>query len=191
VLNLPWGSLFVATVMPRLKQERPHLDKVRPFQAFMRWALLHDTLWTVRATWRAARFALETLVFRGRHRVRSGLRATLGMLKEITFYPDYDRIAARILDERPEIHTVIFGHTHILRHRRLREGKEYFNEGSWNEVTSLDLAEYGTRTRLTYASIEYPRVASADAVSDPTRLRPQTRLHEWKGAWRPEVEVVA
>lgn len=186
VLNLPWGSLFVAVMLPRIKQERPHVDKTRPFQVFLIWTLIHDLRWGLKTFVRIVRFISETILFRWRFQIAQGVRHTLGLLKEISIYPDYDRIAFKILDENEEIDTVIFGHTHIMRYRQWREGKEYFNEGSWNEVTNLDLAEYGTRTRLTYAFIEYPQHVTDPAVAG----RPKTRLKEWKGVWKPEMDVL-
>ena len=181
VLNLPWGSLFVAAMLPGIKQERPHVDKVRPFSAFLIWALVHDFLWAVRTGLKIARFTLQTLYFKTRYRVLlRGL--TWALISEITLYPNFDKIAFRLLEERDDTHTVIFGHTHILKYRRWREGKQYFNEGTWNEVTNLDLNEYGTRTRLTYAFIEYP-AESADG-------RPHVRIKEWRGRWVPDAEIV-
>ncbi len=182
VLNLPWGSLFVAVLLPRIKQSRPHVDKVRPIQTFLIWVWIHDLGWGLRTVFQIARFVFDTVLFRRRFQIHTGVRATFQMLKEITLYPDYDKIAFNILEENEDIHTVIFGHTHILRYRQWREGKEYFNEGTWNEVTNLDLNEYGTRTRLTYAFIEYG--------AGPTD-RPQVRLKEWRGIWKPETDVLA
>jgi UDP-2,3-diacylglucosamine pyrophosphatase LpxH len=185
VLNLPWGSLAVAVLMPRLKQERPHIDKVQPFQSFMRWVMLHDTWWGIKTTLRVAKFVLDTVLLHRRFQIHRGVRSTLGLLKEISFYPNYDKVAIRILEEREDVHTVIFGHTHILRYRQWREGKEYFNEGSWNECTNLDLSDYGQKIRLTYCYIEYP-----DQSSEPSRARPKARLKQWHGYWRPEVELI-
>jgi UDP-2,3-diacylglucosamine pyrophosphatase LpxH len=182
VLNLPWGSLFVAVCLPKIKQERPHVDKTRPFQTFLSWTLLHDFLWGVRTSFTVLAFILDTILFRRRYQIAQGVRNTLGLLREITLYPDFDRIAFRILEAREDVHTVIFGHTHILRYRQWKEGKEYFNEGSWNEVTNLDLSDYGTRTRLSYAFIEY------DGEYD--RVRPRTSLRQWHGAWKPEQEIL-
>jgi UDP-2,3-diacylglucosamine pyrophosphatase LpxH len=184
VLNLPWGSLFVAVMMPKIKQERPHVDKVRPFSAFLRWVFIQDFLWGVKTALSIAKFVFDTVLFRRRYQIRQGVRATFGLLKEITLYPSFDKIAFRILDENPEVHTVIFGHTHILRYRQWREGKEYFNEGTWNEATNLHLGDYGKQIRLTYAFIEYPG-------EDSEATRPKTRLKEWRGIWRPEMDVLA
>ncbi|MBI3535888.1 MAG: hypothetical protein HY072_10440 [Deltaproteobacteria bacterium] len=183
VLNLPWASLFVAVVLPKIKQERPHVDKVRPFQTFLSWTLMHDFFWGMKAIYLMFKFMIGTMFFRRRYHIVEGFIATLGLLKEITIYPHYDRIAFKILEENDDVNTVIMGHIHQLRYRLWREGKEYFNEGTWNEVTNLDLGDYGTRIRLTYAFIEYPQPES-------TSQRPAVRLKEWKGVWKPELEVL-
>lgn len=180
VLDLPWGSLVVAVFLPRIKQERPAIDKVRPWGQFMMWAVLHDFWWSVRTAIRVSIFTLQSLIFKTRYQIKKGVRAQFDLLKEITLYPSFDKIAMRILDET-DVNAVIFGHTHILRYRQYREGKEYFNEGTWNEVTNLDLSEYGTRTRLTYAYIEYPKTDE--------QTKPLVRLKEWKGVWKPETDI--
>jgi len=178
VLNLPWGSLFVAMCMPKIKTERPHIDKVRPISAFVRWSALHDTFWGIKTVFNMGKFIFDTILFRRRYQIHQGVRVTLNLLKEITIYPSYDKIAFKILEERPEVNTVIFGHTHILRYKQWREGKEYFNEGSWNETTNLDLNDYGKQMRLTYAFIE-------QTVPE----RPKVRLKQWNGVWKPEQDV--
>ena len=194
VLNLPWGSLFVAVVLPEVKQARPHVDKVRPFSQFLIWTLIHDLWWSLRTGLRIVKFVFDTLLFKTRYQIKKGVKEQLSLLKEITLYPSYDKIAFKILDERDDVNCVIFGHTHILRYRQYREGKEYFNEGSWNEVTNLDLSEYGTRTRLTYAFIEYPIVqvnTEGESTTAPVvpAVRPHVRLKEWKGVWKPETDI--
>jgi UDP-2,3-diacylglucosamine pyrophosphatase LpxH len=195
VLNLPWGSLFVAVYLPRIKQERPHIDKVRPFSAFLRWVAIHDPWWGVKTLAGVVKFVFDTVLLRRRYQIHQSMRATLALLKEISLYPNYDRIAFKILDENEHVHTVVFGHTHVLRYRQWREGKEYFNEGSWNECTNLDLSDYGQKTRLTYAFIEYPSQAVTQAKAegatlDPAASRPKTRMKQWNGVWRPEMEIM-
>jgi len=190
VLNLPWGSLFVAVLLPRIKQGRPHVDKVRPFSTFLRWVVIHDLFWGIKTGLQVLKFVIDTVLFRRRYQIHQGVGATLGLLKEISIYPNYDRIAFRILEERDDVNTVIFGHTHILRYRQWREGKEYFNEGTWNETTNLELDEYGTRTRLTYSFIEYPVTTADQGFQDPALTRPKVRLKQWHGVWKPESEIL-
>ncbi|MBC7691067.1 MAG: hypothetical protein H7222_04810 [Methylotenera sp.] len=197
VLNLPWGSLFVTVFLPQVKKERPHIDKVRPFGTYIIWSFIHDLWWSVKTGLSCAKFTLDTLLFRRRYQLRRGVKEKLGLLKEISLYPSFDKIAFKILDDREDVNCVIFGHTHVLKYRQWREGQEYFNEGSWNEVTNLDMNEYGTRTRLTYAFIEYPIVprVEVDPAVDPATLpipepvKPFVRLKEWKGIWKPELDI--
>jgi UDP-2,3-diacylglucosamine pyrophosphatase LpxH len=179
--------LFVALLLPRIKQERPHVDKVKPFSAFLRWVLIHDSWWAIKSAWMILRFIFHTVLFRSRYQIHQGVRATLGLIKEISIYPNYDKIAFKILEDNEDVNTVIFGHTHILRYRQWREGKEYFNEGTWNEATNLELSDFGTQIRLTYAFIEYPVAPAGEAVV----ARPKVMLKQWKGVWRPEIDILA
>jgi UDP-2,3-diacylglucosamine pyrophosphatase LpxH len=191
VLNLPWGSLFVAVALPKIKQERPYVDKVRPMGAFLVWTFLHDFWWGFKTLAMIAKFIFDTVLFKTRYQIRQGMGATLELLKEITLYPNYDRIAFKILEENEKVNTVIFGHTHILKYRQWREGKEYFNEGTWNETTNLYLDDYGKQTRLTYAFIEYPIVTAVEGLVEiATHGRPKVRLKQWNGVWKPENEVL-
>jgi UDP-2,3-diacylglucosamine pyrophosphatase LpxH len=194
ILNLPWGSLFTAVLLPALKQERPHADKVRPFSTFQRWIAIHDTWCGIKSAARVIKFVLDTMLFKTRYQIRQGVRSTLGLVKDLSIYPNYDKIAFRILDEKEHVHTVIFGHTHVLRHRQWREGKLYVNEGTWNETTNLDLSDYGRQIRLTYAFIEYPVLAEPDAniaeAEGTKAARPKVRLKQWNGIWKPESETI-
>jgi UDP-2,3-diacylglucosamine pyrophosphatase LpxH len=183
VLNLPWGSLFVAVLLPKIKQARPHVDKVRPTSVFFRWVMIHDFVWGVKACFWIMKFIFDTVLLRSRYQIHQGVRATLAVLKEITIYPNYDKIAFKVLESEPSIHTVIFGHTHLLRYRQWREGKLYLNIGTWNEFTNLELDDYGKHIRLTYACIEYP-------LSEKTDQKPWVRLKQWNGSWKPEIQVL-
>ncbi len=185
VLNLPWGSLYVACVMPGLKQERPHLDKVRPMSAFLKWVIFQDPLWGLQTLYKTVRFIVDTLLLKRRYQILQGVRGTLRLLKDMSMYPSFDHFAEKILEQNDSVHTVIFGHTHILKYRQYREGKQYFNEGSWNQCTNLELGDYGQKVRLTYAMIEYP---AAEATSE--NLRPWVRLKQWNGHWRPDMEII-
>lgn len=191
VLNLPWGSLFVAECLPKIKMERSYVDKVKPFPRMIRWMALNDTFFALKSLGRVILFLLDSLIFKHRYRY-SSLRATWDIIKEVTVYPKFDREAARVLEENPEISAVIMGHTHVLRYRQFRGGKEYFNIGTWNEATSLQVANLGTLVALTFAVIEYPDVPEGVDVTtahDKTLTKPKIRLKEWKGIWRPEVDA--
>ena len=180
VLNLPWASLFVASFLPRLKKDRPFVDKVKPFTGYMRWALLHDLLFAVRSATYVI-FSVFRMFFLARKHPLQDFHLTLERLKGITIYPSFVREARKILRDNPSLLAIIFGHTHVARYRQWGGGREYFNIGTWNQFTSLDIADFGLQTVLTYAQIDIPPAAAGQ--------RPTVRLKEWKGQWRPETDT--
>jgi UDP-2,3-diacylglucosamine pyrophosphatase LpxH len=177
VLNLPWASHFFVNFVLRVKQEMPHVDKVRPFHLFIRWGLINEFLFTVKTVLRLLWYLITTGLRRDRRREFS-LKTNLQIAKESAVYPDLEVSAHKILmDDR--VHTVIFGHTHVYMYRQWGKNKEYLNTGTWTELTSLDIASLGKITKLTYALIEYPAEGG----------RPRARLKEWRGHYRVEVDV--
>jgi len=182
ILNLPFGSHFFVDFVLRIKESRPYVDKVRPFQAFVRWGLLNDTLYTLKTMFLLVNFFFKT-AFARNPRHNWTLTRILQIIKESAVFPDLEVSAEKILaDER--VHTVIFGHTHVYMYRQFARNKEYFNTGTWTELTSLDITSLGKITKLTYVLIDY--VQSSDT---PTTERPRGRLKEWKGYHRVETDV--
>lgn len=180
VLNLPWASLFCATFLPKIKKDRPFVDKVKPFTGYMRWALMHDTLFALRTGIFITFSFIRMLTLSKRHPLLD-FGMSWARIKGTTIYPSFVKEARKILRNNPHLNAVIFGHTHVLRYRQWGGGKEYFNTGTWNEVTSLDIADFGLQTLLTYGFIEIPPAGSGQ--------RARIRLKEWKGQWRPETET--
>ncbi len=149
ILNLPWGTLFTLQFLVRLKQQRPVIDKVRPFRHLVWWSFLHDTWATLVHVLQLLFYFVGYQFSRTRLRV-SHLRTTWKMISEAAVFPDLTESARRIL-RNPDIHTVIFGHTHVYKQVQIASGKQYLNLGSWTEIVSLDLDSFARRTRLTYA----------------------------------------
>ena len=77
---------------------------------------------------------------------------------------------------------MILGHTHVYYYRQWKEDKEYFNTGTWTDVTSLEFTHLGRITKLTYVAIEYPD-------EDKENSRPRCFLREWKGYHKIEADV--
>ncbi|MDZ4676966.1 MAG: metallophosphoesterase [Oligoflexia bacterium] len=177
ILNLPWASYFFINFVLKVKQEMPHVDKVRPFHTFIRWGIINEFTFTVRTVVRLIWHLITTGLGRNRKREFS-LKTHLQIAKESAVYPDLEMSARKILiDDR--VHTVIFGHTHVYMYRQWGSNKEYLNTGTWTELTSLDIASLGKITKLTYVLIEYPIEGG----------RPRARLKEWRGHYRVEVDV--
>lgn len=169
ILNLPWGSLFTIQFIVRLKQRRPAVDKVRPFRHLIWWSLIHDTFMAIQSLFSLVCYFIATRFSKNRYR-QSSLKGTMKMITEASVFPDLSDAAKRIL-RTPDIHTVLFGHTHVYRHMQVGDAKQYINSGTWNEIVSLDLETFARRTKLTYVRVEYP-----DGADKPTVL-----LRHWIG----------
>jgi len=177
ILNLPFGSFFFVDFVLKIKEEHPHIDKVRPFNRMVRWAIIYEFWFAVRALTSLAKYFLDA-AFRKDRRRQFPFRRILKILAESAIFLDLGEAARRILaDER--VHTVIFGHTHVYQYRQWGTNKEYFNTGTWTEITSLDIQSLGKITKLTYVLIEYPEDGE----------RPRGRLKEWRGYHRIEEDI--
>ena len=176
ILNLPFGSHFFVDYVLRVKHAHPHVDKVRPFGRMVRWAITNDTWFTIVQLTKLVGYLLHTIFVKDPRR-HYPFKRILKVILESAIFPDLSEAAKRILsDER--VHTVVFGHSHVYQYRQWAENMEYFNTGTWTELTSLDMASFGKITKLTYVLFEY----SEDG-------RPRGRLKEWRGYHRIEEDV--
>lgn len=177
ILNLPFGSHFFVDFVLKIKQKYPYVDKVRPFHHLIRWGLLNET-WFVMVTMTKLMIYFFQSALGSDPRRSYPWRRILKVLVESAVFPDLGEAARRILlDDR--IHTVIFGHTHVYQYRQWSEDMEYFNTGTWTELTSLEIPSLGKITKLTYVLIDYPEDGA----------RPRGRLKEWRGYHRIEEDV--
>lgn len=177
ILNLPFGSHFFVEHVLKIKQDHPHIDKIRPFSKMVRWALLNETGAMVSTFFRTVWYFIRTM-FISDPRRSWPFRRIIQVLLESAIFPDLSESARKVLqDER--VHTVIFGHSHVYQYRQWATDKEYFNSGTWTEITSLDIVSLGKITKLTYILIEYPEDGG----------RPRGRLKEWRGYHRIEEDV--
>lgn len=153
ILNLPWGTLFTVQFITKLKMHRPAIDKVRPFRMVIWWSLVHDTWMAIAALFRLIAYFFSTRFSKNRTR-QSSLRTTLKIIREASVFPDLTDAARRIL-RTPDIHTVVFGHTHVYKHVQIGDAKQYLNTGTWTDIISMDLETYARRSKLTYVRVEY------------------------------------
>lgn len=180
ILNFPWGSLFCINVLPKLKKERPYIDKVRPMSAYIKWCLFHDTtfFWKILVTCLKYVFTTSGDYFTKQNK---NFKTTLNILKQITIYPRYEKMARRILKRDQSTHTVIMGHTHLQEWRRFPEGRYYFNTGTWNAIPSIDAGMHQDSRVLTFCAID---------VQEEGNQLVYATVNEWKGQWKPFVEEV-
>ncbi len=60
ILNLPLGSHFFVEVVLRIKRIYPHVDKIRPFNRLVRWALVNETMLTLQGFWGLFRYLFRS-----------------------------------------------------------------------------------------------------------------------------------
>jgi UDP-2,3-diacylglucosamine pyrophosphatase LpxH len=180
VLNLPWGSHFCIDLLPRLKKERPYIDKVRPMSAYMKWCFFHDMYYFFCVNFYILKF-LWNMYFASDYGVKWSWWGPLPMLKQLTLYPNYEKQAKHILRKNSDIHTVIMGHTHLREWRKFPHNRYYFNTGTWNHIPSMDSSMHQNETNLTYVSLKIDlqreHVLSAS-------------MNSWQGKWRPYLENI-
>lgn len=177
ILNLPFGSHFFIDFVLKLKHINPHVDKIRPFKRMMRWAIVNEFKFTVTSFAKLVKYFAQAILIRD-NRHQFPVKRILKVLAESAIFPDLSEAARRVLnDERVNI--VIFGHSHVYQYRQWGVDKEYFNTGTWTDITSLDIQSLGKITKLTYVLLDYPE--------DGTR--PRGRLKEWRGFHRIEEDV--
>ena len=175
IQNLPWGSYFVINFLNRYKLERPYIDKIKPFRLYLRWAVIYDTKFAVRALPSMLWFYLIHRFHPDPARRRS-FKVTWHNITESIAHNNIQNEAFRILKNN-KYNTVIFGHTHIYAHKNI-DGKEYLNTGTWNDLISLDISNFGRYSKLTYVFVDY-----SDSI-------PRCYLKVWRGYFRPEDDLV-
>lgn len=178
ILNLPFGAHFFVEYVMKIKQERPYVDKIRPFSGMVRWLIFNEFRFSLKHFFSIIAYFIRS-AFRKDPRRSWSIKRVLKVIFESAVFPDLSEAAHRILAE-DRVHTVIFGHTHVYEYRQWTQNKEYFNTGTWTELTSIDLPNLGKITKLTYVLLEY--IEGQD--------RPRGRLKEWRGYHRIEEDVV-
>jgi UDP-2,3-diacylglucosamine pyrophosphatase LpxH len=177
ILNLPFGSHFFIEHVLKIKHRYPFIDKIRPFNKMLRWAILNETSIAVITVFKTFWFFILA-AWKSDSRRSWTFKNLLKVIFESAIFPDLTESAHQVLgDER--VHTVIFGHSHVYQYRQWAQDKEYFNTGTWTEITSLDISSLGKLTKLTYVIIDYPEDGG----------RPRGRLKEWRGYHRIEEDV--
>lgn len=192
ILNLPFGSHFFIDCVMKVKLENPHVDKIRPFSSSIRWGLFFDFWFSIKTILFLLRYFIVAIVKPDPRRGWSA-KQLIKILFEGAVFPDLSYAAKKILND-DRIHTVVFGHSHVYQYRQWGK-KEYFNTGTWTDVTSLEMASLGKITKLTYVLIDYMEVSETftnEEGEEEAKLdyRPRGRLKEWRGYHRIEEDVV-
>ena len=179
-LNLPWGSLFVITIVNRFKRECPSIDQVRPFRLFMARMLILDPLLTVKVMSWISYYFVRTRFLQFWERRRNRFAKTLKFLTGgFSFKSSLEQDADEILNYVSDTNVIIFGHNHTPKYRVFENNKTYINTGTWTRAINLDVREFTRYPKLTFALLEY---------GDDKKIS-NSSLLEWKGPYH-EIEIV-
>jgi UDP-2,3-diacylglucosamine pyrophosphatase LpxH len=180
IINYPWASLFCIYLLPKLKAMRPNVDKIRPFSKYVKWIIVHDFSFFLYLTWNVFAYLVRTQ-FPPYGKYNKNFRIGIRTLSKIALHPKYVTNAKRILATRPNVKIVVMGHIHVSEYRRFKDGRMYFNCGTWNIVPSIDAAMHDSINALSYVHID------VDIKKDTIR---HASLNIWKGKWKPFSEEI-
>ena len=169
----PWGSYYVTRVINKFKEERSHVNAVRPIKQFLINGLIYDTMFTLRFVFHSFYyFIMVRFIFLMRK--GNNLKKTLEFaLKELELFRDYEDVTFSLLNERDDVRALIVGHTHEPAFKNRPDGKVFINTGTWTDMYYLDFPRNSLGSRLTYAQIDSPQEKGQ---------RPDIALNVWIGA---------
>ena len=142
---------------------------------YFRWCFVNDLPFFFKTAMMLVGYFIKTN-FTPYVRLNRNFKTTLKLLKQITIYPRYMKMARSIMREKSEVHTVIMGHTHLSEMGHFSSKRLYFNTGTWNSIASLDAGLHESITKLTYVLV--------DLDVENSKLR-DASLNVWMGKWRP------
>lgn len=148
-----WGSYYVINVINRYKQERPHINAVRPIKHFIIHGLIFDTFFTLR-------FILSNIHYYFMVRFWYYIKLKVGwkrvikdLMRELTLFQDFETLTRDFFKHKPQAKLLIVGHTHNPTLRLFNDGTAFINTGTWTKMVNLDLSQGQEMQSLPYARI--------------------------------------
>lgn len=176
VLKIPWGGYFIIQFLNRMKVYRSYIDKIKPFNNYLRWAFWNDHRFFWRLIFGILRFWATNRFSDDAQRRREFILSPRRIANAVTHGP-LAKTATEIL-HRTRYRIVIFGHSHEIDYQNVEDGGEYFNTGSWIEHVSLDVGKLGKSNLRPYVLIEY-----LDG-------KPRATMRNWIGSHRLHRELI-
>jgi UDP-2,3-diacylglucosamine pyrophosphatase LpxH len=171
ILNLPWGSLFILQVVNKYKEQRPYLDRVKPFWPLLAGGLALDTRFTLRAGADTIYCFLRARTSPLWRRRRPFTKLGKFLMNELNFFEKHEDTAVRLFKNDPSLRAVVMGHTHTEMVRTYGRGERiYINTGTWMPMVNISLENLGQSTGRHYALIRYGE-----------RGEPRISLMRWLG----------
>ncbi len=170
----PWGSYYVTRVINKFKEERDHVNAVRPINKFLINGLIYDTFFTMR--FMLANFFYFVMV---RSLFLFNQSKTLKdwiyhIFKEIELFQDFESLTYDYLQNNDDTDVLIVGHTHDPICRTYSNGKTFINTGTWTRMFHLDFGKGGTSEQLSFAKIDVLKGKDSEKEI-------RAKLNIWKG----------
>ncbi len=151
----PWGSYYVTRVINKFKEDRGHINAVRPIKKAMINGLIYDTIFTIRFILsNAFYFTMVRFIsfFKQGVSAKEVIKQSLG---ELELFGDYEELTRDVFEKREDIHCLIVGHTHEPIHRTYVDGTTFINTGTWTDMYHLDWGKNRPSPQLTYAQLNF------------------------------------
>lgn len=177
VLRMPMVSLFVMQYISPLKNQRPYINKVRPFRVYLNYALVNDHIFFWKQLIGIVKFWLRNRTSRDPV-TRREFRLSMRRFFNAYGHGSMEEAADQIL-RNTKYRYVIFGHTHKYEHRRFGAYGDYLNTGTWTELISLNVSNLGKHTTRTYVYVDWT-----------DEENPDVRLKVWHGTHRVETDLI-
>ena len=169
----PWGSYYVTRVINKFKEERSHVNAVKPIYKFLVNGMIYDTFFTLR-------FILANIFYFVMVRTIYLLKQSKNLKdwlahcsKELELFHNLETLIYDQLQNDSETQVVVVGHTHEPACKTYANGKTFINTGTWTRMYHLDFGKGGSSEILTFAKIDVFNKEGKESI------RPQ--LHTWKG----------
>jgi UDP-2,3-diacylglucosamine pyrophosphatase LpxH len=150
----PWGSYYVVRVINKFKEQRDHINAVRPIKRFLINGMIYDTLYILRFIFANAFYfvLVRFIVFlKQGHKLKDVLSHALS---ELELFRDYESMTEEYFEENPDIHLLIMGHTHDPVYRIYAGGEIFLNTGTWTDMYYLGFENNSIGSKLTFAQVD-------------------------------------
>lgn len=149
-----WGAYYVTHIINRYKQERDHVNAVRPIRNFLIHGLIFDTLFIIRfMIANVYYFMMVRVLFFAKRKLN--IREILKYAaKDLNLFQDYETLTRDFFNKHKDAKVLIVGHTHEPRFTEYPDGTKFINTGTWTNMLNLDLDINRNDESLTYALIE-------------------------------------
>jgi len=174
----PWGSYYVTRVINKFKEDRPHINAVRPIDKFMINGFIYDTLFTVRFGLANIFYFLMVRSIYFFKTSRSITKVLKLALMELELFQDYESLTSELFEKRPDLKLLVVGHTHEPAHRTFAKGGTFINTGTWTRMHNLDFGKNAYDGCLTFAQIN---INEESKETEQNNIPFEASLNSWKG----------